>query len=591
MSERAGSPSGRFQGESPLMTKTSGWMGAASLAACWFALAAQAASYAWIGHDSGVAAIDVEAQRVVVNIARTDRVRDVAAIPGSRHVFAVLNGVVAKIDGDALAIVEEQQLFPPGPAMYEIEMKPGRDEAYLRISGTNDVQVLRTDVLSVIGSVNLPGAGDPLRSAPAFDRIAGRAFFPAGAGVAELDAASNQVIRTLPYTPATVEAHPQTRRLYLAANDTLQLLDLDSGSIIATRTIPGAGLGDARVNPAGTRLLVTDPSRNLVHVLDAGNLQVMASLAVGAQPRGIDVTASGDLFVVVNEGGIGVSIVDATIPAVVGTVPVGTQPRARGRFVGGSAAVEATLPGPATGLWWNRAEPGWGLHLTQRRSTFFAVLYHYDQARASKWFVAPNCTMNTPCPNCVDGVVCQGAIYETNGPAFFHAASFSPSAVQRREVGVMELQFADRDRARLTYVIAGAHRSVQVERQRFAPAAVLATDYTDLWWNPLESGWGIGIAQQSNVMFLAWFVYDESGRPTWLVASSCAVSAPGNGCRGDLYRTSGATGPAPATFDFAAVNVTRVGTIEVAFENAFNGVVSYTVDGRSGVKAITRQLF
>ena len=29
-----------------------------------------------------------------------------------------------------------------------------------------------------------------------------------------------------------------------------------------------------------------------------------------------------------------------------------------------------------------------------------------------------------------------------------------------------------------------------------------ATEYTDLWWNPAESGWGLTITHQGNVLFL-----------------------------------------------------------------------------------------
>jgi hypothetical protein len=38
---------------------------------------------------------------------------------------------------------------------------------------------------------------------------------------------------------------------------------------------------------------------------------------------------------------------------------------------------------------------------------------------------------------------------------------------------------------------------------------VPAANYTDLWWNPSESGWGVSIVQHaSNKMFAVWFTYD-----------------------------------------------------------------------------------
>jgi hypothetical protein len=73
----------------------------------------------------------------------------------------------------------------------------------------------------------------------------------------------------------------------------------------------------------------------------------------------------------------------------------------------------------------------------------------------------------------------------------------------------------------------------------------------------------------------------------WYVASNCAVS--GSSCTGTLYRTTGpAFGP---TFDPTRIQVFSVGSATVNFTDANNAVLSYTVDGVSATKTITRQLF
>lgn len=575
---------------SPMKTRT--LIAAAALAAC-FAAGAQAASYAWIGHQQGVVAIDVEGMRIVADIPRSRSVSDVAALPGGRYVYAVAFGQISKIDVEALAVVAELNDSTRSPG--RIELKPGRDEAYvleppqLPMIGL-DVHILRTDVLAYVDRIPLPvgAAGDE----PAIDAARGRAFLPASGGVAEVDLASNQVLRQLAHTAMGVETHPTMRRLYVLRADTISLVDLDSGAVLASRTIGGAFLWAARVNAAGTRILVTDTNADAVHVLDAASLQTIAQLPVGADPKGIDVTPSGDRFVVVNQASGTVSFIDPATPAVVGTLTVGAMPAAYGRFIGGSSSTSATLPGPGTGLWWNPSEPGWGVHITQRRSTFFAALFHYDANRNPKWFVASNCVMPSPCPDCIEGVLCQGPVYEAGGSAFFEAP-FSPSSVSTREVGVMALNFTNRNRGSMTYVVNGQHRTVNIERQLFAPSTTLSVDYTDLWWKPDESGWGLGITHQGNVMFLTWFVYDGSGQPTWLVASNCVVNANGNGCRGALYRTRGGLGPVPGPggFDRTGFQVTEAGTIDVSFTGPNNGVISYTVGASSQTKAITRQLF
>jgi hypothetical protein len=144
----------------------------------------------------------------------------------------------------------------------------------------------------------------------------------------------------------------------------------------------------------------------------------------------------------------------------------------------------------------------------------------------------------------------------------------------------------------MSYVLGNQTRTQQIQRQVFRPGTPLAVDYTDLWWNPSESGWGLGITQQSDVMFLTWFVYEDTGRPIWYVASNCAVKGGGNGCTGRLYRVAGPPGPIfTGTFDRSKVHAEDVGGIDVTFTDSNNGVITYTVNGVPGSKAVTRQLF
>jgi hypothetical protein len=139
----------------------------------------------------------------------------------------------------------------------------------------------------------------------------------------------------------------------------------------------------------------------------------------------------------------------------------------------------------------------------------------------------------------------------------------------------------------MSYTVAGQSRTVAIVRQPLGGGTISGVDYTDLWWNPSESGWGMAMAQQGTNIFLAWYVYDGGGRPTWYVASNCTVS--GAGCSGTLYRTTGP--PFGPTFNSSAVQAFAVGSATLTFSDANSGTLSYTVNGVSGSKAITRQLF
>lgn len=254
-----------------------------------------------------------------------------------------------------------------------------------------------------------------------------------------------------------------------------------------------------------------------------------------------------------------------------------SQPRT---WVAGNAG---NVPNFLSGLWWSSSESGWGIHFTQRRSIVFAAWYTYDAAGNPKWYVASSCTM--PAPSVTSGS-CNGVLYEVSGPTFFGSA-FNSGARNVLVAGSLRLNFLDANSASMTYTIGSQTRTVAITRQPISPGSTPGVDYTDLWWNPDESGWGMAIAQQASVMFLAWYVYDSAGKPMWYVASNCTVS--GTGCTGTLYRTTGpAFGP---TFDSTQVHVFAVGSVTLDFSDPNNGTLSYMVDGVSGTKAITRQLF
>lgn len=113
-------------------------------------------------------------------------------------------------------------------------------------------------------------------------------------------------------------------------------------------------------------------------------------------------------------------------------------------------------------------------------------------------------------------------------------------------------------------------------------------NYSDLWWTSTESGWGISILQHpSNTIFAAWFTYDDSGAPTWYVASGCQLV--GDYCYGTLYKTHGP--PFSQPFNPSSVTVAAVGTVSFSFSSYGNATMTYNVGGVTATKNITRQPF
>ena len=128
-------------------------------------------------------------------------------------------------------------------------------------------------------------------------------------------------------------------------------------------------------------------------------------------------------------------------------------------------------------------------------------------------------------------------------------------------------------------------------------AAVLATrqavfpNYSGLFWNApagSESGWGINIAHQGDIIFATWFTYDLAGKAWWL-----SMTAPKTGpstFAGTLYQTHG---PAFSATPFKPTDVSAiaVGAGTLTFRDGDNGTFAYTVNGITQSKSITRQVF
>lgn len=117
----------------------------------------------------------------------------------------------------------------------------------------------------------------------------------------------------------------------------------------------------------------------------------------------------------------------------------------------------------------------------------------------------------------------------------------------------------------------------------------IGDNFTDLWWIPAESGWGMNINHQSNILFATLFTYAADGSPLWLVLSEGRLQADGS-YSGTLYRTAGPPfGANP--WSPSGVSLTAVGTMRIAFTNADNATLAYTVDGVAVSKSIERQRF
>jgi hypothetical protein len=119
--------------------------------------------------------------------------------------------------------------------------------------------------------------------------------------------------------------------------------------------------------------------------------------------------------------------------------------------------------------------------------------------------------------------------------------------------------------------------------------AVGDPNYQGPWWSPAESGWGVDLAHQGDVLYASWFTYDTDGSDMWLVMPAGAKTGTST-YSGQLYRS---TGPAFSSvpWNSAQVTITAVGTATFAFTNTSSGTFTYSVYGVTQTKAIQRQTY
>lgn len=121
------------------------------------------------------------------------------------------------------------------------------------------------------------------------------------------------------------------------------------------------------------------------------------------------------------------------------------------------------------------------------------------------------------------------------------------------------------------------------------PLNTWGPDLSDLWWDPNESGWGVNVVHQHDMVFMTILVYGPDNRPRWYVADS--LRADQAVYRGPLYET---TGPAfGGTYDPAAVGNRQVGSVALTVDYADSDVVTlrYSIDGVAFDRTLRRQTF
>jgi CubicO group peptidase (beta-lactamase class C family) len=250
---------------------------------------------------------------------------------------------------------------------------------------------------------------------------------------------------------------------------------------------------------------------------------------------------------------------------------------------------EAQLARNLTGLWWQPAEPGWGLSLAHQGDALFPTWYTYDAGGRPVWYVGGALTPGA------DGRY-RGPAYRVSGRPFSQiAGAVDPVA---EEVGEFSLRPNADGRAEFVYTIGSVTQQKYIERTRFgrvpncrftAASRAQAANRSDIWWNPLEPGWGLYLWEQDETLVVVWYTYASDGAPMWLLGA-LARDAEGR-FRGTLTRPVSGIPFDRISGAATSFPVPTVGTMAVEFVDGQRALVRTTLDGVAQVKDIERFVY
>lgn len=234
-----------------------------------------------------------------------------------------------------------------------------------------------------------------------------------------------------------------------------------------------------------------------------------------------------------------------------------------------------TTPLNLTDLWWNSAESGWGLYLEQQATTLFGGLFLEGADGKPAWYVMADGKRRG------DGAF-SGTLYRTRGPAGQALSSISVAgslAVMPNADGSATLSYEAGDLKRTTTITRqafGARRTCgwRVGASDRAPGG---ENFTSLWFDPAQPGWGLALSHQGEAMFGVLFAYDGENRASWDAMSNGERQSDGS-YAGALYRVGSKA-------------VSSVGAMSLSFKSANTATLTYQADAAQVTRSISRQLF
>lgn len=274
-----------------------------------------------------------------------------AVTPDSRYVYVNYNQTdeISVIETSSNEISEKIVLEDSG---WAISITPDGRFAYVPLLDDESVSVISTSSNEVVQHIALPERLQPMEVVIPPDGKYGYVIGWNNWLIHVINLSSNQVVKTIDtglgngirsQGHTTAIAMPDSRFVYMtfwqnggSGDGKGRIIVIDTSSNDVVKTIGGRGL--ISMAPDGKIGYMANYDGSAVSVIGISSHEVVKTIPVGSQSRGIATTPDGSMVYVANYGDGTVSVIDASAQKVVGIIAVGQGPERisitpDGRFV------------------------------------------------------------------------------------------------------------------------------------------------------------------------------------------------------------------------------------------------------------------
>jgi len=214
---------------------------------------------------------------------------------------------------------------------------------------------------------------------------------------------------------------------------------------------------------------------------------------------------------------------------------------------------------PENGWWWNPIESGSGYAIERQGNSIFMAAFLYETSGAATWYATlltlqPDGSYKGDMTRYVGGKSLLGSY---KSPSSTTVVATANASFPKPDMGTMTISFPN----------GAPTRTIPISRFAFASPSFEPSKgnfQSGWWWNDQESGTGYFIEAQGTSAFIASFMYDTSGQPTWYASLSSLTGTNVLSGALDIYANGQALG---GTYKAPTASAGAAGSMSYAFTN------------------------